>query len=76
MLDQRVLERIEKQGGTTSLAALFEDGYDCKEKLKNCKFYDPFFRITQKYTPQEAEYDYYLSLLYLESFEMQFCDYE
>ena len=76
MLDQRVLERIEKQGGTTSLAALFEDGYDCKEKLKNCKFYDPFFRITQKYTPQEAEYDYYLSLLYLESFERQFCDYE
>ena len=44
------------------------------KERKAILYYDPNFRITQKYPPDEALMDYYLSLKYIESFERQFCD--
>ncbi len=73
MFPQAVLDLIEKQGGTTDLSALFEPDFDCGAAVKKCKYYSPDFMLTQKYPPDEAVRDYYLTLLFIESFEKQFC---
>ena len=73
MLPDPVIEMIGKQGGSTDLSTLFPDDFDCAE-MKKCKYYSEDFILTQKYNHEEALRDYYLSLLFLESFEKQFCD--
>lgn len=69
-----ILDLISKQGGSTDLGALFQKEFDCSKELEKCKYYSTDFRLTGKYSYEEAIRDYYLSLLYLESFEKQFCD--
>ena len=64
---------LTKQGGSTALSPLFPEDHDCLAQAQNTAFYDPDFRITQKYSREEAVRDYLLSLLYLESFQRQFC---
>lgn len=73
-IPDNITDLIGKQGGSADLGALFEDGFDCEKELINCKFYSPNFRITGKYSYDEAVRDYYLTLKYIESFESQFCD--
>jgi len=73
-LPEFVTNLIGKQGGTTDLCALFENSKDVTRNIEKCKFYSKDFRITEKYSPDEAVMDYYLTLKYLESFERQFCD--
>lgn len=73
ILPHYVLELIIKQGGTTDLQALFPDDFDCSKAITKCKYYSKDFILTQKYDREEAIRDYYLSLLFLESFEKQFC---
>lgn len=73
-LPLEVVGLIAKQGGSTNLASLFPEGFDCSAELEKRKFYSADFKLTGKYDHQEAIRDYYLSLLYLESFEKQFCD--
>jgi len=72
ILPQKVLELISKQGGSTDLSSLFYG--NISNLLEKRKYYSSSFRITGKYCKEEAIRDYYLSLLYLESFEKQFCD--
>ncbi len=74
MFSKRLMELIETQGGSTDLQALFFEDFDCSQKLEQCKYYSSNFKLTKKYGHEEAVKDYYLSLLYLESFEKQFCD--
>lgn len=74
MFPREVLDSITKQGGATDLASLFPEGFDCSAKLEKRKYYSADFKLTGKYTHKEAVRDYYVSLLYLESFEKQFCD--
>lgn len=73
ILPGRVAELLVKQGGTTDMSALFEDGFDCMAAAAHCRYYSSSFSLTRKYEPEEAARDYYLTLLYLESFENQFC---
>jgi len=73
ILPGRVAELLVKQGGTTDMSALFEDGFDCMAAAARCRYYSSSFSLTRKYEPEEAARDYYLTLLYLESFENQFC---
>ena len=73
-LPQEVSSMIIKQGGSTSLSALFEENENIAGLLHKNKFYDPNYRLTQKYSEEEAMMDYYLTLSYVESFERQFCD--
>lgn len=73
MLPQSILDLIGKQGGSTDLSALFPDDFDCSSQIMKCKYYSKNFMITQKYDYEENVRDYYLSLLFLESFEKQFC---
>ena len=56
--------------------SLMDAGTDYEELCKTCRYYDPEFRYTEKYSKKEAVMDYYLSLKYIESFERQFCDHE
>ena len=72
LLPRKVSELVSKQGGTTDLISLL-DG-NISKLLEKHKYYSPSFKITEKYSKEEAIRDYYLSLLYLESFEKQFCD--
>lgn len=72
-LPNQVVELIGKQGGSTDLSALFPDDFDCSSEIKKRKYYAEDFMLTKKYAKEEAERDYYLNLLYLESFERQFC---
>lgn len=74
MLPNSVIKMIGKQGGSTDLSTLFSDDFDCVSEMKKCKYYSEEFLLTQKYSHEEALRDYYLSLLFLESFEKQFCD--
>ena len=74
IISPKVLPLISKQGGTTSMAALFDESFDAIGSAKKMKYYDNNFKLTEKYPHDEAAYDYYLTLLYLESFEKQFCD--
>ena len=74
MFPDEIKRLISKQGGTTDLSALFDSDVDILENIKSCKYYSENFRITEKYPRDEALRDYYLSLLYIESFEKQFCD--
>lgn len=74
MFPQEVLDSIAKQGGATDLGSLFPDGFDCSTKLEGRKYYSTDFKLTGKYSHEEAARDYYVSLLFLESFEKQFCD--
>lgn len=74
LFPQTVLDLIAKRGGSTNLGSLFPEGFDCSTKLEESKYYSPDFKLTGKYSHEEAVRDYYLSLLYLESFEKQFCD--
>ncbi len=74
ILPKEVLDLITKQGGSTNLDSLFPEGYECSKELEKCKYYSSDFMLTGKYDHDEAVRDYYLSLLYLESFEKQFCD--
>lgn len=64
---------VGKQGGSTDLAPLFPEGFDCEQEIQKRKYYSPDFMITRKFDHDEALRDYYLSLVYLESFERQFC---
>lgn len=74
MFPDEIKRLISKQGGSTDLSALFSPDDDILENIKRCKYYSEDFRITEKYPRNEALRDYYLSLLYIESFEKQFCD--
>ena len=74
LLPPSILNLIYKQGGSTNLASLFPEGFDCAAELSKRIYYSPDFMLTEKYDFDEAVRDYYLSLLYLESFEKQFCD--
>ncbi|MEE1086825.1 MAG: asparagine synthase-related protein [Schaedlerella sp.] len=71
---ENVLSYIEKQGGSTNLDALFENGADISGMMRRNPFYSEEFRITQKYPRKEAERDYYLTLKYVELFKKIFCD--
>lgn len=72
-LDERIKPMIAKQGGSTSLLPLLEDTFSLVRKIHNSKFYTPDFMLLKHYTMDEALRDRYLSLLFLESFEKQFC---
>ena len=74
MLPNSVVELIGKQGGSTDLSTLFSDKFDCEREIQKCKYYSEKFMLTQKFDRDEALRDYYLSLLFLESFEKQFCN--
>lgn len=74
MFPDKIKRLISKQGGSTDLSALFDSDVDILENIKSCKYYSEDFRITEKYPRDEALRDYYLSLLYIELFEKQFCD--
>lgn len=74
ILPDRIFSKLSKRGGSTSLRALFNSEIDVEKGIRESRYYDPNFRITQKYPPDEALMDYYLSLKYIESFERQFCD--
>lgn len=74
LLPPSILNLIYKQGGSTNLASLFPEGFDCAAELSKRIYYSPDFMLTEKYDFDETVRDYYLSLLYLESFEKQFCD--
>lgn len=75
-LPRAVFSKLEKVGGSTSLTALWQSySTTALEKaIMNSKYYDPSFRITEKYSYDEALMDYWLSLKYIDSFERQFCD--
>ena len=68
----RIMELVSKQGGTTDMSALFEEGTDCMKEAERFRFFDRNFRITRRFPPDEAVRDYYLTLAYLESFCNQF----
>lgn len=55
------------------MSCLFNKGFDIETALKKCKYYDPKFEFTLRYSKEEAKKDYYLTLKYVESFEKQFC---
>lgn len=74
LFSNQLIGLIAKQGGTTALESLFEEGFDVLSSAKKCKFYKADFMITQKFDREEAIRDYYVTLRYLESFERQFCD--
>ena len=74
ILPDDIFSRISEKGGSTSLSALFDSKIDVEKGMRESRYYDPGFRITKKYPPNEALMDYYLSLKYIESFERQFCD--
>lgn len=74
MLPETVMAYVEKKGGSTDLSALFPEGLDCELEVRNCKYYSGDFMLTKKFDGGESLRDYYLSLLFLESFEKQFCD--
>lgn len=76
LLPQVVFRNLKKIGGSTELLPLMDAGMDYEELCKTCRYYDPEFRYTEKYSKKEAVMDYYLSLKYIESFERQFCDHE
>ena len=73
MLPESILELMEKKGGSTDLSALFPENFDINHEIKKCKYYSKDFMISKKYDQEESLRDYYLSLLFLESFEKQFC---
>lgn len=73
-LPGEIFSKIGKKGGTTSLKALFDPGFDIEKGIRESKYYDPDFRTTKRFPPGETFMDYYLSLKYIESFERQFCD--
>lgn len=73
-LPPEISSLIVKQGGSTSLAALFEKPVNMSRMLEKCKYYDANYKLTQKYSKEESMMDYYLTLKYIESFERQFCD--
>lgn len=74
MLPNSVVELIGKNGGSTDLSTLFPDDFECKHKIKKCKYYSESYMLTKKFDYDEALRDYYLNLLFLESFEKQFCN--
>lgn len=74
LFSPKIIEKIEKTGGSTSLEALFEGDFDCLKAAEKSRFFDEEYRLTQKYGIKESIRDYYLSLCYLESFEKQFCE--
>lgn len=73
LLPENISIFLEKQGGSTALDALFEEGTDVRREMRRSPFYSEDFRITQKYPREEAEKDYYLTLIYLETFQKLFC---
>lgn len=74
LLPQHVFALLEKQGGSTTMDALFEEGYDVVGNMKKSPYYEADYHITQKYPREEAERDYYLTLAYVESFQKIFCN--
>lgn len=73
LFDDEISSKLVKQGGTTQMMALFDDGFDCLKEAKKSKFYD------EKYTPfefgeGETEKVFYAWLRYLEIFEKIYCD--
>ena len=74
LLPENVMALVSKQGGTTDMAALFDDKTDYARQARKFRFYDPGFEITRRFPPDEARRDYYLTLAYLESFCKQFTD--
>ena len=73
-LPAEVMQLVKKQGGTTDMSALFEEGFDCMKEARKFRFFDETFEITRRFPPDEAKCDYYLALAYLESFCNQFID--
>ncbi len=73
-LTDSIGSKISKQGGSTSLSPMFDDGFDIVGEIHRSKFFDPDFMLLKTYNMDEALKDYYLSLVCLESFEKQFCD--
>ncbi len=78
VLKKEVYDRISKQGGSTSLIALFDDEKDEQDFIEYVKstneLYKDGFRINYKYGPHESELDYYLCLEYLKAFTKAFCN--
>lgn len=73
-LPSDIFNKLCKVGGTTQLLPLMDKGKDYEMLCKKSKYYDSTFRYTEKYPREESIMDYYLSLLFIESFERQFCD--
>lgn len=71
---------VEKNPGSTALKALFQDDSEEADFIKlvqeTNEFYNPGFRISHKYGPEESELDYYLCLEYLKAFKQVFCEHE
>lgn len=74
LLPESIYNNLQKIGGSTELLPLMDENINYEELCKKCKYYNPDFRYTQKYSKKEAVMDYYLTLQYIESFERQFCD--
>ena len=69
-----IFNKLCKIGGSTQLLPLMDKGKDYEMLCKKSQYYDSAFRYTEKYPHEESIMDYYLSLLFIESFERQFCD--
>lgn len=73
-MPENIMSLVVKQGGTTDMSALFEEGFNCMKEASRFRFFDADFRITRRFPPDEAERDYFLTLAYLDSFCRQYID--
>lgn len=75
VLPEKVMAYINKQGGSTSLEALFasqQEQYQFINNRKKDEIYSPDFRISQKYSENESILEYFMCIYYLEWFKKLF----
>lgn len=73
LLKPEVSEKLIKQGGTTQMMAMFDEGFDCMAEAKKSKYYNERYFLGE-YGPGEAEKMSFAMIRYLELFEKIYCD--
>ena len=74
MLPPAIAQLVGKHGGTTDVESFFPSDLDIFTEIQKMKYYSPNQYFNGYSTLKNLMYQYYLSLLCVESFEKQFCD--